>query len=65
MLLSTTAIDRRRDLRWRRALEVLAIVRRHSGITRVELARRAGLSSGSATEITARLRDLALLRRSR
>ena len=53
--------DRRRDLRWRGALDALGVVRRQPGITRAELARRAGLSSGSATEITARLRELALL----
>jgi predicted NBD/HSP70 family sugar kinase len=55
------AIDRRRDLRWRGALDALGLLRREPGITRAELARRAGLSSGSATEITARLRELALL----
>ena len=53
---------RRRDLRWRGALDALSVIRRAPGITRAELARRAGLSSGSATEITARLRDLSLLR---
>lgn len=56
-----TAADRRRDLRWRGALDAFAILRRAPGITRAALAQRAGLSSGSATEITARLRDLALL----
>jgi predicted NBD/HSP70 family sugar kinase len=52
---------RRRDLRWQRALDALAVLRREPGITRAALAQRAGLSSGSATEITARLRELALL----
>ncbi|HKE15098.1 MAG TPA: ROK family transcriptional regulator [Kofleriaceae bacterium] len=53
---------RRRDLRWRGALDALAAVRRAPGITRAALARQVGLSSSSATEITARLRELALLR---
>ena len=53
--------ERRRDLRWRGALDALAVIRREPGITRAELARRAGLSSGSATEIAARLRELDLL----
>src|SRR6266536_839908 len=53
--------ERRRDLRWRGALDALAVVRREPGITRAELARRAGLSSGSATDIAARLRELSLL----
>jgi predicted NBD/HSP70 family sugar kinase len=44
---------------------VLGVVRRAPGITRADLARRAGLSSGSATEITARLRELALLEEAR
>lgn len=44
--------------RWRATAEVLAEVRRDPGVTRVELARRLGLAGGSATEITARLRDL-------
>lgn len=44
--------------RWRLASEVLAEVRRDPGVTRVELARRLGLASGSATEITARLREI-------
>jgi len=40
---------------------VLAHVRQRPGTTRAELARALGLSSGSATEITARLRKLHLL----
>ncbi len=44
--------------RWRTAAEVLAEVRRDPGVTRVELARRIGLASASATEITTRLREL-------
>ena len=54
-------VSKRRDLRWGGALDALAAVRRVPGITRAELARRVGLSSGSATEITARLRELALV----
>jgi predicted NBD/HSP70 family sugar kinase len=57
-------IGRRRDLRWRGALDILGVVRRDPGITRAALARRAGLSTGSAADITARLRELALLRES-
>ncbi|MGR6917729.1 ROK family transcriptional regulator [[Actinomadura] parvosata] len=49
------------DLRWRGALAVLDEMRREPGATRAAVARRLGLSTGSATEITSRLRDLALL----
>ncbi|MGW3347146.1 ROK family transcriptional regulator [Nonomuraea rubra] len=49
------------DLRWRSALAVLDEMRREPGVTRAAVARRLGLSTGSATEITSRLRDLALL----
>lgn len=52
---------RARDERWRGAAEVLAQVRRDPGTTRAQLARRLDLSSGSATEITARLRELHLV----
>jgi predicted NBD/HSP70 family sugar kinase len=47
--------------RWHGALAVLAEMRRTPGTTRAAVAQRLGLSSGSATEITARLRELALL----
>src|SRR5918998_3969276 len=47
--------------RWQGAIAVLAEMRRAPGTTRAAVAQRLGLSSGSATEITARLRDLALL----
>ena len=50
-----------RDARWRGALELLSELRRAPGLTRVEAARRAGLSSGSATEITTRLRAIDLV----
>jgi len=53
---------RARTARWRAATDVLAQVRAQPGITRAELARRLQLSSGSAAEITARLRTLRLLR---
>jgi predicted NBD/HSP70 family sugar kinase len=52
---------RGRDARWPGALGVLGEVRRTPGVTRAEAARRLGLGSGSATEITARLRALHLL----
>lgn len=47
--------------RWHGALAVLAEMRRAPGTTRAAMAQRLGLSSGSATDITARLRELALL----
>src|SRR5919108_2661675 len=50
-----------RDARWRGAIAVLEEMRRNPGVTRAALATRLGLSSSSATEITARLRELALL----
>lgn len=43
--------------RWRTSAEVLDEVRRGPGLTRVELARRLGLSSASATETVTRLRE--------
>lgn len=52
---------RGRDARWPGALDVLGEVRRTPGVTRAEAARRLGLGSGSATEITARLRATRLL----
>jgi predicted NBD/HSP70 family sugar kinase len=47
--------------RWHGAISVLAEMRRSPGTTRAAMAQRLGLSSGSATDITARLRELALL----
>src|SRR5918992_3795753 len=47
--------------RWHGALAVLAEMRRTPGVTRAAVVQRLGLSSSSATEITARLRELALL----
>jgi predicted NBD/HSP70 family sugar kinase len=47
--------------RWHGALAVLAEMRRTPGTTRAAVAQRLGLSSGSATDVTARLRELALL----
>jgi predicted NBD/HSP70 family sugar kinase len=49
------------DARWRTASAVLAEVRGQPGITRAAVAHRLGLSTGSATEVAARLRDLRLL----
>lgn len=50
-----------REPRWQGGLELIAELRRQPGITRAEAARRRALSSGSATDIVARLRDLALI----
>ena len=50
-----------RDARRPGALGLLGEMRRTPGITRAEAARRLGLGSGSATEITARLRTMHLL----
>lgn len=47
--------------RWQGALDVLRLVRRQPGVTRAEAARALRLSSGSATEITGRLRSLRLV----
>lgn len=43
--------------RWRTSAQVLDAVRRDPGLTRVELTRRLALSSASATETIARLRE--------
>jgi predicted NBD/HSP70 family sugar kinase len=50
-----------REFRWQGALALIEVMRRQPGITRAQAARLQGLSSGSATEIVARLRGLALL----
>jgi predicted NBD/HSP70 family sugar kinase len=47
--------------RWQGALDLLRMVRREPGTTRAAAAQTLRLSSGSATEIAARLRDLRLL----
>jgi predicted NBD/HSP70 family sugar kinase len=52
---------RARDARWRTAAEVLVGWRAEPARTRAELARGLGLSSGSAAEVVARLRDAALV----
>jgi predicted NBD/HSP70 family sugar kinase len=52
---------RARNARWSTAADLLALVRRESGITRAAAARRLDLTSGSATEIAARLRETRLL----
>jgi predicted NBD/HSP70 family sugar kinase len=49
------------EARWQTASQLLALVRREPGITRAALAQRLNLSSGSATEIAARLREVRLL----
>jgi predicted NBD/HSP70 family sugar kinase len=52
---------RARDARWRTSAELLARWRDEPQLTRAELARSLGLSSATATEVTARLRDAALV----
>ncbi|HEY3506301.1 MAG TPA: ROK family transcriptional regulator [Actinocatenispora sp.] len=47
--------------RWHAALDLLRLVRRQPGISRADAARALRLSSGSATEVTARLRTLRLV----
>lgn len=54
-------MTRPRDARWPGPLALLGEVRHSPGVTRAEAARRLGLGSGSATDITARLRALDLL----
>jgi predicted NBD/HSP70 family sugar kinase len=56
-----TVVGRAEAARWQGALDVLRLVSRQPGITRAAAAQALGLSSGSAAEITARLRDLSLL----
>jgi predicted NBD/HSP70 family sugar kinase len=56
-----TRPQRARVARWQAAAEVLAHLRGRPGITRADLARELGLTTGSATEIAARLRDGALV----
>jgi len=53
--------ERARNAHWKTAADVLELVRREPGITRAAAARRMNLSSGSATEISTRLRNLRLL----
>jgi len=50
-----------REPRWQGALDIIAEMRRQPGITRADAARRRGLSSGSATDIIARLRRISLI----
>lgn len=50
-----------REPRWQGALDLIAEMRRQPGITRADAARRRGLSSGSATDIVARLRRISLI----
>jgi predicted NBD/HSP70 family sugar kinase len=55
-----SAISSRRG-RWQTAADVLGLLGRQPGITRAAVAHELRLSSSSATEVTARLRDLQLL----
>lgn len=48
-------------LRWHTAAELLAVMRDEPGITRAVAATRLGIGSGSASELTARLRKARLL----
>lgn len=61
---SGTPPRRGESARWRGALDLLRLVRREPGITRTAAARALRLSSGSATDIAARLRDLDLVEES-
>lgn len=54
-------VGRAEAARWLGALDLLRLVRARPGGTRAEAARSLGISSGSATEICTRLRDLELL----
>ncbi|GAB4002427.1 ROK family transcriptional regulator [Glycomyces albus] len=54
-------VGRAEAARWLGALDMLRLVRARPGVTRAEAARSLGISSGSATEICTRLRDLELL----
>lgn len=47
--------------RWRSAAQVLALLRRRPGVTRAEMARTLGMSSSTATEVVARLKEHRLL----
>ncbi|THV40219.1 ROK family transcriptional regulator [Glycomyces buryatensis] len=56
-----TKVGRAEAARWSGALDLLRLLRTEPGITRTEAARVLQLTSGSATEICARLRALGLL----
>jgi predicted NBD/HSP70 family sugar kinase len=60
MSTATTPV-RARDARWSAASDALRELRGQPDLTRAELARRLRLSSGTATGLLARLRDLRLL----
>ena len=47
--------------RWHTVSQILAVLSRQPGITRAAMARELGLTSGFATEIISRMRDLRLL----
>lgn len=54
-------VGRAEAARWSGALDLLKLVRSRPGVTRAEAARALGVGSGTATEISARLRALDLL----
>ena len=56
-----TKVGRAEAARWLGALDMLRLVRARPGITRAAAARSLGVSSGSATEICSRLREVELL----
>ncbi|MBA3286478.1 MAG: ROK family protein [Acidimicrobiia bacterium] len=58
---STAPSSASSDRRWRTAVAFLDEVRRTPGATRAAVARRLAITSGSATELTARLRELDLI----
>ena len=60
MTARVSAISSRRG-RWQTAAEVLSLMGRQPGITRAAVAKELRLSTSSATEVTARLRELQLL----
>jgi len=54
-------VESNRSAHWRGAAQVIALVRREPGITRAAAAQRLTMSSGSMTEVAARLREVRLL----
>ncbi len=56
-----TAPRRAESARWQTGLDLLRLVHRQPGITRAAAAKTLGISSGLATEVTARLRGRGLL----
>jgi predicted NBD/HSP70 family sugar kinase len=54
-------VGRAREGRWSTAADALRLLRREPDLTRTDLARRLGLSSGTATDLVARLRERRLV----